>query len=339
MLRGHRGGRRLLLGDRRFGGRLASQVLQDLRGRAITFGRIFLGHSRNDVRQILGNALQHAFDFGQTAVGGRMPHHPGDLAVPTEHAEPGKQRLEVFPAHQFEGGKTERVQVAVRTDGTELVGNHFRRHVLCRSLDDAAMLALEPPGDAKVAELHAAIAVDQQVARFHVAMHDAVLVHELQRMQGVGKRHPQVVQVDRAAAEHRLETALHQLQHQPAAIPHDVVDHHDVRMFERREELGFLPVAFELLGILQELRMDLLDRHVAAQFAVPRLVDGGVVARRDLLDDFKSKMRFHANPTLPVYAAGSERPPAIRQATWKSSSPDADRWGCRSADLPRRSSL
>ena len=158
-------------------------------------------------------------------------------------------------------------------------------------------------------------------------MHDPVVVHELQRVQRVRERHPQIVQVDRTALQHRLQAALHQLQHQPPAIPHDVIDHHDVRMFKRSEQLGFLPVAFELLWILEELRVDLLDRHVAAKLAVPRLVDGRVVAGGDLLDDFKSKMRFHANRTLPVYAAfkpfAARRIPNVSRSS--QTSPDAGR--------------
>ena len=146
-----------------------------------------------------------------------MPHHPGDLFIAAEGAQPGKKRLELRPAQQFVGRKTERIEVAGRPDRAILRTDQLRGHVLGRPLQQAAFLVADAAGQAEIAELHAAQRIEQQVARLHVTVNHAVLVQEVQGIQAASQHHAEKIQVDRLALGRLLQAAPHQLQNQPAA--------------------------------------------------------------------------------------------------------------------------
>ena len=110
-------------------------------------------------------------------------------------------------------------------------------------------------------------------------------MHGLQGLQRVIQREPQVLQVDGPAGQQLRQAAVHQFEDQPTTLPHEVVDRHDVRVLQRCQELGFLPIPIELPRISQELLVDLLDRHVATQFVVASAVHGGVIAAGDGLQN------------------------------------------------------
>ena len=67
---------------------------------------------------------------------------------------------------------------------------------------------------------------------------------------------------------HRLQAAAHQFQDQPAARADDIVNGDDIRVLQRGQQLGLLPIAGQLPWIGQELRVNLFDGHLAAQFAI-----------------------------------------------------------------------
>ncbi len=115
---------------------------------------------------------------------------------------------------------------------------------------------------------------------------DALGVQEPQGLQGVEQGDPQVIQVQRLSLRLVLEAAPHQLQHELPALPHEVVDRHHVRVFQRRQQLGLFPVAVQTFFLCQELGVDLLDGHFAPQLAVPPAVDRGEVSGGDLFQDF-----------------------------------------------------
>ena len=143
-----------------FLGRVASgaapecKSLQRLGRRAIAL-RLVLDHQfLNDVGQVVAARLPARGRSRAGAGRRRVPHHPGDLPVAAERAQPGKERLELAPAHQLVGRETQRVQVAGRADRAELVRDQFGGHVLGRALQQAAFLVAGAAGQAEIAQLH-----------------------------------------------------------------------------------------------------------------------------------------------------------------------------------------
>ena len=178
----------------------------------------------------------------------------------------------------------------MRPDLAELIGDDFGRHVLGGAFDHAAVALVQPARDAEVAQLDRPVLVHQHVAGLDVPVDDAVPLQELQA-EGHGlEQETQVVQVDRPALGHLDDVPHHQFQDQPAAVADQVVDGHDPRVFQVGDQLGFAPVDFQLVGILQVLSVDLLDRHVAVQFRVVRAEHGGVVPLRQFLHDVVPRM-------------------------------------------------
>ena len=274
---------------------VGAQVAQRVEGRLITAGLVLGRHALDHAGQILGHALQHAAHFGQVPVGGGVPHHPGDLLIAAKVAQARKQRLKLRSAHQFIGRKSQRVEVGGRSHGAKLIGKQFRRHVLRGSLEQTSFLAHRPPRQSEIAELYPVLIVDQQVARLDVAVNDAVGVEKVQRVERAGQGQSQKVQVDRFALGHLLHAAAHQFQDQPAARAHQVVDRQDVGVLQRGQELRLLPVAGQLPLVGQEVLMNLLDRDLAAQFAVPRARHRGEITTGDGFDDFVAGVVRHEN--------------------------------------------
>ena len=124
-------------------------------------------------------------------------------------------------------------------------------------------------------------------------MDNAVAVEEVQRAEGTGQRYPQEVQVDRLALRGLLKAAPHQFHDQPAAGADDVVDGEDMRMLERGQQLGLLPVARQLSLVVEKLLMDLLDGDFATQLAVAAAIDGAEISHGDRIDNFVTRARFH----------------------------------------------
>ena len=178
-------------------------------------------------------------------------------------------------------------------DGSELVGDDLGGHVFGGALEQAAIVAGNAAGDAKIAQLDAIRFVEHQIAGLDVTVNDAVLMQEVQRVQRVDQRESQKVDVDRLAVQLLLQAALHQLQNEPASLADDVVDRHDVGMFERGQQLGLLPIAFQLCRVVEILLMDLLDRHLAIELQIAGTIDRSEIALGDLVDNLISLVGLH----------------------------------------------
>jgi hypothetical protein len=202
------------------------------------------------------------------------------------------------PTQQLVCREPQRVQVAGRPHGAELVGDQLRGHVLGRPLQEAAFLAGGPASQPEIPQFHPALGVHQQIAGLHVAVDYAVGVEKLQRTEPGRQHGPQGVQVQRFALGPLLEAALHQLEDQPTPRPHDVVDRQDVWVLKRGQQLGLSPVSGQLLGVRQELLVDLLDGDLAAQLPVAGPQHGGEIAAGDRIQDFISRREIH--PAFPA---------------------------------------
>ena len=157
------------------------------------------------------------------------------------------------------------------------------------------------------------LALQQDVRRFDVAVHDPGAVRGVERLRDLGddrRRHvrfqpsPDVQQPREVGA---LDEA-HRHVEQPVLLA-GVVDRHDVRVLDRRRgaELA-LEAAAELL-VLGELGRDHLQRHLAIERDVARAIDDShPAAARDVLDHVVGERR----PGLELRHSRSSvrRPPA-----------------------------
>ena len=148
---------------------------------------------------------------------GRREQHDlldsGEISVAVKRPLAGKQLVQ-----QNSGGKN----VGACIDGAAL--NLLRRHVLERSdhrpLRARGVTGVLDAGHTEICELDATTGFNQQVGRFDVAVHDALLVRVLQRRQQVGhdgQRLPQCVQL--ALVKVVLQVvALDELHHQKGDV-------------------------------------------------------------------------------------------------------------------------
>jgi hypothetical protein len=106
----------------------------------------------------------------------------------------------------------------------------FGRQVLGGPFEQASLLAAGAAREAEVAEFDAVEPVDEQVRGLHVAVDDAAAVQKRQPLQRAHQRRAEHFGIERPARGVLLQIALHEFQHQPAAIAHQVVDGHHAGM-------------------------------------------------------------------------------------------------------------
>ena len=144
--------------------------------------------------------------------------------------------------------------------------------------------------DAEVGDLHPASFVQQQVLRLDVAMHDAVVMRELQRL--ADRRHDGQRLLRREAARLRCLSqidavdVLHQ-QEVELAGPSEVMHRDDIRMIEFRESLSFPRESFGEAGVRRMPRSQDLERHEPTERFLARLVDRTHPALADEFDDLQ----------------------------------------------------
>ena len=167
-------------------------------------------------------------------------------------------------------------------------------HVAGRAHDLAglglALLDFEPLGQAEVGDLGRAVAVEQDVGRLQVAMHDAGLVR---RVHGPGERRHQLGR--RAAGLGRPLEAVgeappfEQLERDEGAAVGlaEVVDLDDVGMAEPGDGLGLDQEPLAMLGVGVLAVADHLQRDDPVQRAVPGLVDDAHAAAAQLGQDLE----------------------------------------------------
>ena len=129
----------------------------------------------------------------------------------------------------------------------------------------------ERAGQAEVGDAHDAVLVEQEVRGLDVAVQDAARVRVLERgrdvapdPRGLGDGEVRLLVEDRPQA-----AALEQLEHHERdVVLAPVVDGDDVRVVERRRDLGLGAEAAEERGVLGERGVQDLDRDAAPQAGV-----------------------------------------------------------------------
>ena len=187
-----------------------------------------------------------------------------DRGVGDERRGEGEALVGHDPQRVHIGGRGDRLtedllrgEVADRTEDVTGGGERLRGHHAC---------------DAEVGQHQPTVGPDQQVARLHVAVHDAVVVGDLQRLGGLSHHHHRVVRRERAvAAQHPVQRlARHELHHQvrqPVGLA-VVVDLDNVRIGQRRHGVRLDPEPLGEARIPGQLGQQHLHRHDPAQHHV-----------------------------------------------------------------------
>ena len=231
---------------------------------------------------------------------------------------------------------SERVEVGARIDLASL--GLLGREVLRRPDDRARLghLARAGAGDPEVRHLHAALAVDEDVVRLDVAVHDPVPVREAQRREDLARVLDRDVDRRGAAADDQLleRAAVEELHRDVVGVLGlaAVVDRDDVRVVERGGVLRLAAEALDELVVVPVAAVEDLDRDAAAELLVFGEVDVGHPAGAELALD----------PVAPVEEGVDERV-AYRHGRLKGrdmvSEPAVFRgWPWRSGPRPRRRS-
>ena len=163
-----------------------------------------------------------------------------------------------------------------------------------------AVLDLEPLGQAEVGDLGDAVAVEQDVGRLEVAMHDAGLVR---RVHGRGERGHQLGR--RAARLGRPLEAVgeappfeHLERDEGAAVGlADIVDLDDVGMAEPGDGLGLDQEPLAMLGAGRACRRGSSSGDDPVQLAVPGLVDDPHAAAAQLGQELELGEAGHVGST------------------------------------------
>ena len=143
----------------------------------------------------------------------------------------------------------------------------------------------ERAGEAEVGDAHDAVLVEEEVGRLDVAVHEPAAVRVLERrgdlaadVRGLRRREPD------AGVEHPAQrAALEQLEdhERDAVVLAPVVDGHDVRVVQRRRELGLGAEPAQEARVVRKARVEDLDRDASAQPDVVRGIDAAARACTD----------------------------------------------------------
>ena len=276
-------------------GRRPAEIGERLLGGLITLRGILDREPINHAGQVGRHAVEDGRNGRQLAIGRGVPHHPGDLPVAAESLQARKEVFELLrPTEQLVGGEAERVEVAFGTRRVRTAARPARRHVARRALEITALVVGDAAGQAEIAELDAAVLVEQQVGRLDIAVNHVVRMQERQGVERADESGAEDREVDRLAAGGIEQRTVHQFEHQPAAGPDDVVDREDVRVLQGREELRLAPESLQPPLVVHVLAVNLLDGHVAAQLAVAGAIDGGEIAIADQVQDFVAVSGLHS---------------------------------------------
>ena len=128
----------------------------------------------------------------------------------------------------------------------------------------------------EIQHLHGAVVADLDIRRLEIAMNDPLLVRRLERVRDLTRKRECLSERNRPVGDAlRERRALNELQHERAGAVRffEAVDRRDVRMIQRREQMGLALEAREPLGIGgKQLGQD-LDGDVAPELRVARAID------------------------------------------------------------------
>ena len=179
----------------------------------------------------------------------------------------------------------------------------FGRHV-CRGADDPSHVGdgrIQRPsqvvgaerrrvlGQTEVEHLDGAVRSDLDVGRLQIAVNDALLVGGVEGFRDLSRNWQRFVDRDPSLRNPVGECGTsNQFQYQRphATRVFEAVDRGDVRMIEGRQEFGFPLESAESIGVLRESVRQDLERHVALQPGVLRLIDLAHPACADMGEDF-----------------------------------------------------
>ena len=219
-----------------------------------------------------------------------------------------------FAGEHFVKHNTERIDIRAMVHGLRVL-HLLRRHVM-RCADDLAFLsdwgsslALRPPathrmgegrgegrasthnsGNAKVSDLHPALFVEQDVLRLDVAVDDAFIVRELERLanlrddlQRLARRQfARLLQLSQVKSIDKL----HDEEGQSVGLA-ELMDGDDVRMAQSRQRAG---LAIEPLGKTwpaRGLRRENLQRHKTVERRLTGFINGPHAPLADESEDFE----------------------------------------------------
>ncbi len=191
----------------------------------------------------------------------------------------GRERL--LPTERF---------VRHHADGIDVAANRgrfarqpFGREVSRRAEHDPGLgeIAAARGGDAEVGELGPAALVEQDVARFDVAVQDPVLVRRREPRENILQDGHDARRRHRAAADLVMQRRAGQRLHHEIdvlAVVTEVVDRDDVRVARGGGGARFVLEASEHVGTGTPVRVEHLDRDVAGEPAIACEVHGAHAA-------------------------------------------------------------
>ena len=165
-------------------------------------------------------------------------------------------------------------------------------------------------GDAEIRDVHVAVGVDEDVRGLHVAMDDAAVVGDLERLRGLRRDPQRLAQWQRSPVAQQcldrraVDEAHHDEIQARGRIDTDVEDRHDPIVVERRGMLCLAPEATDEVGVLGVGRSQDLDGDVAVEKSVMGAVDHGHPAVTNSFEDL-----VPARQHDPGRHAGHRTPP------------------------------
>ncbi len=242
------------------------------------------------------------------------------LALPREGLAPG--------GHLVEGG-SEREDVASRVGllSFELLGSHVLEGAEKRSLgrhgrrvrrhcgkpgQDRRRRSRFPFGKAEIQELHSRLR-HHDVAGLQVPVHDPLPVRLVESVGDLEAVTQNQLGRKRASGEPRRERLAFEVLHDDVvgfALAADVVQGADVRVGDRRDRLRLPLEALAKLGVARESFRKDLDRDLAAESRVLRLVDLAHPSRADRREDLvgaEARAARRASSTSSTPPPSSER--------------------------------
>ena len=141
--------------------------------------------------------------------------------------------------------------------------------------------------DAEVGEVGVALLVEQDVARLHVPVHDALSMRGGERGRHLVQDRGGSRRLERTVVEQVLEASTSQVPHHQVGgvgLAPVVVERHDVRVLQARDDLRLALEPPDEVRVVRELRVDRLDRHLPPDLRLDRPVDDAERALADLVE-------------------------------------------------------
>ena len=155
---------------------------------------------------------------------------------------------------------------------------------------------LDRPGDAEVGDLHAAVAVDDDVLRRDITMDDVTPVSEPERLEDLQRYRSEEVGTEGSVFQNdRLERSPLQILHSyvvcAVRLP-PVADPYDVRVVEAGSAARFAAETLEELLAVRKARGKYLESDLLAENAVVGKVDIGHAAATQRADDLIAIVKY-----------------------------------------------